>query len=262
MQYDTEEFSRRLGVIGACDAVVPLRRATMHALELFGCHSAYFLAPLTLDARVGRILSNFGLSWTWERHYRAHLHLLDPLPQISVSRLSAVLWPDDLKREKLSRKQKRYLEIAGQHGLARGVGVACFGPNGRSGFLGAVLGKGAQKPEESALLRIHSIGQVSFQTYCRIVVHNDAIPALSNRELEVLHWIGRGKSNSVIADILEISRSSVDIYIRRIFTKLDVTDRTTASIKAFAKGLLVSSDYERFVNETQAGRSPGDLLAD
>lgn len=61
---------------------------------------------------------------------------------------------------------------------------------------------------------------------------------LSPREREVLCWVSRGKSNSVIADILGISQHTVDTHIRRIFRKLGTTDRTTASIRAMETGQL------------------------
>ncbi len=61
---------------------------------------------------------------------------------------------------------------------------------------------------------------------------------LSPREAEILQWISRGKSNSVIADILGISRHTVDTHVRRIFRKLDTSDRTTASLRAMQLGLL------------------------
>ena len=251
MPVSLETFSQRLAAIGDCDAVVPLRQATMDALALLGIDASYFLAPLTKDPRIGRIITNMGLPWTWERQYRARLHLIDPLPDIAVERLTTVCWPDDIAEVKLDKKQQRFMEIAAQYGLARGVGVACFGPDGRSGFLGVALPADAPLPDQLMLQRIHAIGQTAFQTYCRIVKRAQEVPQLSNRELEVLHWIGRGKSNSVIADILGISPSSIDVYVRRIFGKLGVTDRTTASVKAFAMGLLVSADYEKFVNETR-----------
>jgi DNA-binding CsgD family transcriptional regulator len=59
----------------------------------------------------------------------------------------------------------------------------------------------------------------------------------------VLRWIGEGKSNSVIADILQISRSSVDSYVKRLFAKLGVSDRISASLRGLATGLIVSGDY-------------------
>lgn len=262
MQFDVEEFSRRLKVIVDCEAVVPLRRATLRALELFGISRAYYLAPLTDDARVGRIVTNVGLPWSWERQYRARLHRVDPLPRIAMSRLTAFRWPEDIADEKLTKKEARYLEIATRAGLGRGVGVASFGPHGRSGFLGGILDKDAPSPDSDALLRIHAIGQVSFQRYCHLIPVSEKLVALSNRELEVLHWMGQGKSNSVIADILGISPSSVDVYARRIFAKLKVSDRTTAAVKALSMGLIVSRDYVDMVqlaaDSEIEGKSPLD----
>ena len=67
---------------------------------------------------------------------------------------------------------------------------------------------------------------------------------LSPQELEVLRWIARGKSNTVIAEIMGLSRHTVDTITRRMFGKLDVTDRTRAAVRGLAFGLIhQSSDY-------------------
>ncbi len=258
MTVDEEAYTRCLQAIGQVDAVPPLRQATMDALGLFGISRAYFVAPMTRDPRVGRMLTNWGLPWNWERQYREKLYLADPLPELAMDRLTAILWPEDLAGMALSPRQARAMEVARENGLGRGIGVACFGPDGRSGFLGAVLDEDAPRPSAAMLQSVHAIGQTSFQAYCRLVQRARDLPALSNRELEVVHWIGRGKSNAVIAEILGISPSSVDVYVRRIFAKLDVTDRTSATLKAFARGLLVSDDYERFVEQSRKEQAAED----
>jgi len=61
---------------------------------------------------------------------------------------------------------------------------------------------------------------------------------LSPRETEVLGWVAQGKSNSVIADILELSPHTVDTLIRRIFDKLAVNDRTSAALLGVGSGLM------------------------
>jgi DNA-binding CsgD family transcriptional regulator len=63
---------------------------------------------------------------------------------------------------------------------------------------------------------------------------------LSSREKEILDWVARGKSNTVIADILEISPGTVDTYMRRIYEKLDVSDRTSAAVKGVGLGLIAA----------------------
>jgi DNA-binding NarL/FixJ family response regulator len=61
---------------------------------------------------------------------------------------------------------------------------------------------------------------------------------LTARELEALRLIGRGLSNTEIADELVISEVTVKSHIGRIFTKLDLRDRAAAIVYAFDNGLV------------------------
>lgn len=54
---------------------------------------------------------------------------------------------------------------------------------------------------------------------------------LSERELEILHWVKSGKTNLEIAMILTISPNTVKNHLKRIFQKLDVTCRAQAVAK-------------------------------
>lgn len=239
-----------LAAFGDAQDVQSVRDGVMHALSLWGIEAAYFLAPLTPDPRVGRLITNIGVSRIWERHYRARLHLIDPLPRIALRRSMAFFWPRDLEGEKLDPREQRFLDIIAKHGLAAGIGTVCYGPNGRAGFLGALWTK-EEPPSDEVLLGVHQLGQVSFQRYCQILREEMNVEPLSNRELEVLEWMCRGKSNPVIAEIVGVSRSSVDTYIRRIFAKLDVTDRTAACVRAHSLGLTVTDEIARRIERAQ-----------
>ncbi len=258
MQIDAEEFGRLLKAINEASDMPSLRQAILRALNAFGITKAYQRGPISAGAGAPRIIISDGLPSTWERQYRSKLHRFDPLPQIAKQRLEAFVWPDEVDLAKLDKKQRRFLEMAKQYGAGRGIGVACFGPEGRSTFLGAILDEDAPMPDESTLFRVHTIGQNAFQRYCRLVPSAEEPPALSNREMEVLHWMSQGKSNSVIADILQISPSSVDVYVRRIFSKLGVSDRTTAAVKAYSLGMIVSSEQYLRVEETNELQRSGD----
>lgn len=50
----------------------------------------------------------------------------------------------------------------------------------------------------------------------------------SQREQEILHWIGTGKTNYEIGIILDISPNTVKNHVKRIFSKLGVTSRAQA----------------------------------
>jgi DNA-binding CsgD family transcriptional regulator len=81
------------------------------------------------------------------------------------------------------------------------------------------------------------------QTHMRFLQLHGAVevpPAtLTPREIDVLTWVVRGKSNSVIAEVLGISEHTVDTLMRRIYRKLGVGDRTSAALRAVGSGLIV-----------------------
>jgi DNA-binding CsgD family transcriptional regulator len=59
-----------------------------------------------------------------------------------------------------------------------------------------------------------------------------AAAALSKREIEVLRWIGRGKSNAEIAAVLGISARTVAKHCESLFAKLGVENRVAAALLA------------------------------
>jgi DNA-binding NarL/FixJ family response regulator len=61
---------------------------------------------------------------------------------------------------------------------------------------------------------------------------------LTDREIDVLRLIGRGTSNTEIAEQLFISEGTVKSHIGHIFTKLDLRDRAAAIVFAFDHSLV------------------------
>jgi ATP/maltotriose-dependent transcriptional regulator MalT len=61
---------------------------------------------------------------------------------------------------------------------------------------------------------------------------------LSDRELEVLRLVARGRSNRDIAAALVISEHTVARHVQNIFRKLGVSSRTAAGAFAFEHGLV------------------------
>jgi DNA-binding NarL/FixJ family response regulator len=61
---------------------------------------------------------------------------------------------------------------------------------------------------------------------------------LTSRELQVLDLIGRGLSNKLVAARLEIREDTVKGFVKGIFAKLGVQDRTEAVTVALRRGLL------------------------
>ena len=55
-----------------------------------------------------------------------------------------------------------------------------------------------------------------------------SIAGLSQRELEIIHWIKSGKTNQEIGLILSISPNTVKSHLKRVFQKLNATRRAQA----------------------------------
>ena len=65
-----------------------------------------------------------------------------------------------------------------------------------------------------------------------------ALQLLSRRELEVLTLVAKGLSNSECAEQLVMSEGTVKTHVKRIYTKLDLRDRTQAVIFAYDAGMV------------------------
>ena len=73
-----------------------------------------------------------------------------------------------------------------------------------------------------------------YNTYARQAEEKSSSP-LSEREVEVLELVSKGKTNREIAAELFISEKTVKNHVTNILRKLDVSDRTEASVTAIKK---------------------------
>lgn len=74
----------------------------------------------------------------------------------------------------------------------------------------------------------------------------DIYDGLTERELEILRMIARGATNRQVANYLWISERTVDNHVQNIYKKLNISDRTQATLYAVRKGLIS-------LNETSVG---------
>ena len=70
-------------------------------------------------------------------------------------------------------------------------------------------------------------------------------PSLTERELEIITALARGRSNKQIARALNISEKTVRNHISNIYKKLHVYDRTQAVLYAIREGLVDVEDLEQ-----------------
>lgn len=83
----------------------------------------------------------------------------------------------------------------------------------------------APLPEVAMSLNAHQVNEL-------------LVNPLTERELEVLTMIATGKSNQQIADAMFVSINTVKTHIHKIYEKLDVKNRTEATLKASSLNLI------------------------
>lgn len=129
-----------------------------------------------------------------------------------------------------------------QFNLSQDINVVTFpvhGPGGRNGCFSLVYDEANEVKIEQKIRILQWACQNAHQLFCKLYRSNSkAIPKLTNRETEILSWVARGKSNSVIAQILGISPHTVNTYMRRLFLKLGTSDRTSVSLIGISNGLI------------------------
>lgn len=116
----------------------------------------------------------------------------------------------------------------------------------RAGARGYLL-KGADQDEILRAIRAAAAGEAIFgpEIAQRVIAHFAggagpslaAFPSLTEREREVLQLVAAGKGNATIAHELMISLKTVRNHVSNVLTKLQVSDRSAAIVKAREAGL-------------------------
>lgn len=162
----------------------------------------------------------------------------DPTLRVAMATGQPVLRSQVPQQYKLSREEARHRKVMEGLGVGELLALPLFGPNGRNA-MGALTRPRPGAIENADLVALHMTAQAA---HLKGLSMRPEEPAgghgLSMREVEILRWVAQGKSNGVIAEILAISPGTVDTYLRRIFEKLDVTDRTSAAVRGVGMGII------------------------
>ena len=194
------------------------------------------LIPIPLDK--GFFFNTFPVAWV--RRYRERRYFeIDPIILHARSAREPFRWYDVGALTPLTPEQEAYLQDLRACGMVDGIAVPVFSAQGTIAYFG--LGSSTQA------VRLTSEDMLELQYACSqihlrfMALHGEVLPEpkpLSPREREVLTWLTRGKSNSVIANILSVSDHTVDTLVRRVFAKLGVNDRINAALRGVGLGLI------------------------
>ena len=181
-----------------------------------------------------------GVPEAWLGEYRRKkLHLVDPIPMIAAVTSRPFKWSETSRLAKLSEEAQEFMRLLEASNIGDGLAMQVYGPNMRNAFVALGFGRPDPGLTQDQIAELQCGIQFAHMCYCRLTERRLRPSAtLSPREVEILEWMARGKSNAVIADILGISRHTVDTLARRIYEKLEVNDRTTAVVRGLRDGLV------------------------
>ncbi len=191
--------------------------------------------PYPLSAPRTEMLNNYPKPWQQTYQQKNYLQI-DPTVHHGLSSQLPIVWSDQV-----FAKNPELMEDARSFGLEYGWAQSSRQANGTIGMLTLARSSEMLGPNELARYRYQLLWltQVSHHGLAsRISAEKFQIPDLSLRELEMLKWTADGKTAEEIALILGITTRTVNFHISQAMRKLEVVNKTAATVKAALLGLI------------------------
>lgn len=198
------------------------------------------------DRQLPSQVHGFGLISTypeeWQNAYvEQNFAKIDPVLRSASALIKPFSWRELERHQPLNSQQTRFFRQAEEAGLRNGLGIPFNGA--RTQIAGIALAtshrSGDYMRNRDLLAAFANQFYASFKRLMGLA--NPVLPSmspLSPREIEILQLIAHGKTDDAIADALSISDNTVSYYLRRIFDKLNTTNRVQAIVVAIASGLV------------------------
>lgn len=162
----------------------------------------------------------------------------NPIPKRVLEHGTMLTWLDAIKTKENSAEEREYLDAMQRYGLVHGFGVPLFGVFACDAYASFDFGKPVEEVSQPEVGLVRALAQVGHQRACILIKQSEDSYELSERETEVLEWLALGKSIWAVACILDLSPDTVKTYCKRIYAKLDVSDRVGAVVTALKLGLI------------------------
>jgi LuxR family transcriptional regulator len=201
-------------------------------------HCSYGLRiPLPLSNPRTIILSNYPEPWR-ERYISADYVHLDPTVLHGRQSRKPLVWSDSV-----FAAAPQLWDEARSFGLRVGWAQASLDALGVGGMLtlarsGEPLTLAEQEAKEQRMRWLVHIAHLVLSRAVNARLPKTRLPDLTAREIEILKWSADGKSAQEIADILVLSKNTVDFHVKNAVSKLQTANKTAAVVRAAMLGLL------------------------
>lgn len=213
-------------------------RVALFAKEIGFDYCAYGLQmPIPVSSPKVFMVNNYANAWQ-QQYANAGYLAIDPTVRHGCTSISPISWS--------SRDQKGnrdFWDDAVAHDISHGWCQSSFTRTGIGGLL--TLSRSSEPitvdeltHKETQLRWLVSVTHESMALR-QVGRLNDLNPVqLSPREAEILRWTADGKSAQEIADILHVTKHTIEFHIKNATYKLQAVNKTSAVVKALVLGLL------------------------
>ena len=175
------------------------------------------------------------------RYRRENLAAHDVAAQEVMKTDAPFFWADVFPKAR-NRNQQDVFAIASEHGLGDGLLSPFYGTGGRVGFTGFYGKELCNAPTTRRLLGV--AGQAFYRyAYTKAQAEEDTQnekTPLTDRQLEVLYWISKGKTDWEMSRVLGISPPTVNKHVEAAKKRIGVRSRAEAVHYAIMHNLIQS----------------------
>ena len=235
-------MDKALARIDAQKSVGDVIGATGEEVAALGVTAGTFHVAPPHGSQVGPrvFIAAFGHDPEWIDAYRTpEVRMHDPIPDFVMRSGNVASYADALRQIALTADQQAFVVQLKTRGQFETMAIPVYGPFDFDTYATVSMGRPITAEDELLLYRVVGVVEASNRRIAHLLESSAAKQIeLSEREAQVLNWMGRSKSSGDIATILDIGPATVDTYVRRLYAKLDVNDRISAVLKGVRFGLI------------------------
>ncbi|MEL6827795.1 MAG: LuxR family transcriptional regulator [Pseudomonadota bacterium] len=233
--------SQFLEKLCSSDSVEALRKDCKRACRRVGIimNSYHHYPPLgAVDFTDQLAIFADGFPEHWVKRYAEQRYdRCDPIVKRALNSTSAFWW-SSVYEDHLDGKEASYIEDLRAQGFGNGLAVPVFGPNDRNGYIGLGIGTDEKVFDEADIMRLQTFCNAAHLHYCELSRKQRTRISLSPREHQTMKLVARGFTAQDIAEKMNVTASTIDTNLRRIYEKLDVHNRVAATLRCLALGYL------------------------
>lgn len=176
-----------------------------------------------------------------DQESRKSWRIIDPVLGYAMRVRRPFLWNDAVEPTDRTKIRIVFINDYEQAGLHSCITFPFHGPGNQLD----ILNISRRSFEPTSQERLDYLHWITRQTWTRFLELTEDDPfsssqdaGLTEREIEVLRWSKDGKSYAEIAEILSISRKTVEFHMRNAMAKVGAHNKISAVVMAIHRGLI------------------------